>query len=75
MGEFYQRLPKADAPCRDCPDRTMGCHPTCKAYIEWSQERQELIALREKEHELNTAIMKLNYNKRNYLKKRKHLRK
>ena len=25
----------SNPPCKDCADREVGCHSTCKAYIEW----------------------------------------
>lgn len=28
---------KTKAPCKDCPDRKVGCHSECKKYIEWKQ--------------------------------------
>jgi ribosomal protein S4 len=30
------------APCKDCPDRKVGCHSTCKKYLAFRQERIEL---------------------------------
>lgn len=42
-------LPKA--PCRDCPDRILGCHTTCEKYKcykeEYKEKTQELAKLRE----------------------------
>lgn len=28
------------APCKDCADRHVGCHATCKAYIAYAVERE-----------------------------------
>jgi hypothetical protein len=25
-------------PCKDCTDRTVGCHSKCKKYIEWKNK-------------------------------------
>lgn len=30
------------APCKDCPDRVVGCHSTCKRYTEYAKEREEI---------------------------------
>lgn len=42
-------LPKA--PCKDCPDRILGCHTTCEKYKcykeEYKEKTQELDKLRE----------------------------
>ena len=35
------------APCKDCADRDLGCHSTCKPYKEYK-----------KEHERGTEAMK-----------------
>ena len=36
--------------CKDCSDREIGCHATCKKYIEakkeWDEERKKLYAER-----------------------------
>lgn len=28
-------------PCKDCPDRHIGCHSTCDRYTEFCRENQE----------------------------------
>lgn len=25
-------------PCKDCCDRTVGCHPICQRYLEWKRK-------------------------------------
>lgn len=30
------------APCKDCPDRQVGCHSTCEKYLTFRKERNEL---------------------------------
>ena len=27
-------------PCKDCSERTVGCHCTCEKYITWSNDRK-----------------------------------
>lgn len=29
------------APCKDCPNRKLHCHSTCKKYLKFLNERQE----------------------------------
>lgn len=29
------------APCKDCPDRQLGCHGTCEKYQEYRRKRDE----------------------------------
>lgn len=28
------------APCKDCPDRVLGCHSKCEKYIAFSEENK-----------------------------------
>ena len=37
------------APCKDCDKRRLGCHDECKAYEEYSRNRQELLDKKNKE--------------------------
>ena len=44
------------SPCKDCvaPKRHVGCHATCKEYIDWKDEwDQEQDIIRRKKHEEN----------------------
>lgn len=36
------------APCKDCPNRQVGCHSTCEKYIVFRKERDELNELKNK---------------------------
>lgn len=36
---------KPEAPCRDCEDRTLGCHATCKRYESYVDSKEEYAAL------------------------------
>lgn len=31
-----------NAPCKDCPNRTLLCHSTCEEYQKFAAERQEI---------------------------------
>ena len=39
------------APCKDCPNRQVGCHSSCKAYQEFSAERESVREARLKQRE------------------------
>jgi hypothetical protein len=39
-------------PCKDCPNRQIGCHSTCEKYSEFRKERD---ALNEKIHKQKEA--------------------
>lgn len=30
-----------DSPCKDCRDRTLGCHGNCKKYKLWKEKLEE----------------------------------
>jgi hypothetical protein len=36
------------APCKDCPERVLGCHSTCEKYIAFREERDKMLAARYK---------------------------
>ena len=42
------------SPCKDCPDRVLGCHSTCQKYIDkkaaYEKEREQLIECYNKEN-------------------------
>lgn len=37
-----QIMPKPNPPCKDCPDRVIGCHSTCEKYKAYNVEREKL---------------------------------
>ncbi|MBO5389409.1 MAG: hypothetical protein J6A59_15000 [Lachnospiraceae bacterium] len=39
----------AVAPCKDCGDREVGCHSTCKKYIDFKKENEKQKELINKE--------------------------
>lgn len=43
-------------PCKDCPDRYVGCHSTCEKYIAYDKSRKELYAQRDKRYQLESDI-------------------
>lgn len=32
----------SNAPCKNCSDRTIGCHGICKDYAEWCAEQKRI---------------------------------
>ena len=38
-------------PCKDCTDRKLLCHGSCKKYQEWKKEIDEQNTIRQKEKE------------------------
>lgn len=43
------------APCKDCPDRQVGCHSTCEKYLAFRKERNELNEKTYKQKEVEYA--------------------
>ena len=37
------------APCKDCPERHMGCHSKCEKYIEYHKFREEVLKRKEQD--------------------------
>lgn len=29
-----------NGPCKDCPERRLGCHADCKDYLKWKAEHE-----------------------------------
>nr|DAH32760.1 MAG TPA: hypothetical protein [Caudoviricetes sp.] len=38
-----------NAPCKDCPERHMGCHSECEKYIAYHQFREEVLKRKEQD--------------------------
>lgn len=36
------------APCKDCPDRQVGCKSTCPAWAEWEKEKARRVEEKKK---------------------------
>ena len=57
------------APCKDCCDRTIGCHSKCSKYLEW-KKKDEL--LRAEKRECGRAVADvIDYKKKAISKKKK----
>ena len=48
MTSLYWRgkMSKPNSPCKDCPDRHMGCHSECEGYKSFEAENEEYKAKR-----------------------------
>lgn len=46
----------SNAPCKDCPDRVVGCHSACEKYIEYRKERDKFLEQRMKETRLRDDL-------------------
>lgn len=43
--------------CKDCPDRQIGCHATCRKYIEQSEQlKKEAEEIRRQKDEYNAQL-------------------
>lgn len=41
-----------NTPCKDCPNRSVGCHSTCDPYKEFDAKRKEIREIRAKSNDL-----------------------
>lgn len=58
--------------CKDCPDRTVGCHSFCQKYLEEKRIHEE--ALEEKRHRLNNDRIRKDFVESGVLKSLKRRR-
>ena len=50
-----------DAPCKDCPDRTVTCHSECdkyRAYVAWRAEYRKKRAEERQSHSASMGMKK-----------------
>lgn len=48
-------------PCKNCKDRSLGCHSTCKEYKDFYELNEQRKAEKDKEREVNRVLH--GYNK------------
>ena len=46
-----------NAPCKGCGNRTPGCHSSCEKYIIFHQQREAIMARKQKEREIETFLI------------------
>lgn len=54
------------SPCKDCPDRYVGCHSKCDKYLEFKEQHSKektIIQLRKKEAQDEVARAIETYNR------------
>lgn len=62
-----------NAPCKDCPDRLVGCHSTCEKYITFAKEkRQQNEIIKKAKHEESLFYSPHNRYKRNKMRAEKY---
>ena len=44
------------APCKNCPDREIGCHSKCNKYLEFRKKRDEELDRKRREDDVAYAI-------------------
>lgn len=72
---YRSPLPKANGPCMGCTDRHAECHGKCEKYLSFRKERDEDLLKRQKHRELNDAIIQLNYQTHESIRKQMNKRK
>ena len=55
-------------PCKDCPERTVGCHSKCQRFIEWKKRE---VLLKEEKREVGRALSDIIDYKRKAISKNK----
>lgn len=71
MGNFYRCVKFVDSPCKDCPDREVGCHGRCDKYQEYVKKKDELMAKYKKENYLQRELAEDKYNQMARMRKAK----
>lgn len=64
-------IPPANAPCKDCEDRHLGCHSMCNKYILFDTERKQILLEERKRTLFNSIIKQYQIDKYTKAKKRK----
>ena len=59
-------------PCKDCPDRQIGCHSTCEKYIEFKKENDKLRKERFIQNQITQYAIEANDRRYNRIRKCKY---
>jgi hypothetical protein len=49
------------APCKDCPNRKVGCHSTCEKYLDYRKEVDKINKIKFAEKEQRRFITEHNF--------------
>ena len=60
------------SPCKDCPDRVLGCHSECGRYLAYVEACEKLRKFRSEQLHLNDSSPFLERNIRKKLNRTKH---
>lgn len=47
------------SPCKDCPDRQLGCHSTCKKYLTYKEICETIREEKYNQAELENSLRKI----------------
>lgn len=54
------------APCKDCPDRQLGCHSTCKRYLTYKESCEVIRKERSKAYDFENSLREIHRKRRSY---------
>ena len=46
----------SDSPCKQCPNRYVGCHSTCVKYLDWSQQYKIKLEQRREQKKIDNLL-------------------
>lgn len=46
-----------NAPCKDCADRSLGCHDTCERYIDFATKRKKELYANRNNNWIDATLM------------------
>ena len=61
------------APCKNCPERYVGCHAECEKYLEFYQSMRQLNAATQERKKADNALKDMTVKRANRIAR--HLRK
>lgn len=61
-----------NAPCKDCPDRYVGCHSQCEKYQAFHKEREAFLEYKAKQNKLDDDCYNSSRHSK-YAKKRRRI--
>ena len=44
------------APCKNCPDRYVGCHDKCESYTEWAKAARSVRAAKNHDEHMRNEV-------------------
>lgn len=62
----------ANAPCKDCPDRIVGCHSTCNKYKQYRVEQDAQNKAIREQNERQVVLSKGSWTGDSYFRRGRH---